>query len=138
MKKPKLRPITCHGDQLAWPFSPNGHRERLVDGRRLVIPFFSRTGIPAPAAQYIFEAVFAQYLAIRESEPSDVSIEARDFVIDVETQIQRLYGQGEDYRRAHQLLMNSPRSLKTTRAALGEGFVLSGLWPVRNYFANGK
>lgn len=85
------------------------------------------------ASRQIFTDVFNQYLAFLE-ERDHLAIESRDFCLDVESHLKTLYPDPLSFRDAHALLVDTHSQLPATRIALGQAFLNSGLWPVKNYF----
>jgi hypothetical protein len=86
----------------------------------------------------VFEEVFGEYAALRESDAANITLEGQHFILDVEAQLRRLYGVGQEYVYVRQLLLdNDHQVLQATRRALGAVFLEIGLWPVKSYFAQG-
>lgn len=89
--------------------------------------------IPNAAAHQIFTEVWAEYGALLESD--DISVEQRNFVMDVESVLKTLYPVRADYKRVWGSLMEGcGRKLSATRAAVGDAFLCSEIWPVRAYY----
>lgn len=98
----------------------------------------TRTIIPDAAALRVFSEVWSQYQALLEADIPDPSV--LEFILDVEAQFRRLFPDSVSCARAHRQLMHDPhhRAWRSTRAALGSAFLATQIWPVKNYFANGK
>jgi hypothetical protein len=87
----------------------------------------------------IFDEVFGEYAALMESDASNITLEGQHFIIDVEAQLRRLYGNGQEFAYVRQLLLDDDHQvLQATRRALGQQFLEIGLWPVKSYFAHGE
>lgn len=96
--------------------------------------------LPQPASLRIFLEVWTEYAAILECSSSSMSVEAHNFLMDVESQVRRLYRGNQAFTEVHQRLIDDPacHSLRASRSAIGEAFLESGLWPVKHYFSNGR
>ena len=92
--------------------------------------------IPNHALLQVFADVWSQYSALLES--TDLHNGSVDFCLDVELTLHRLFPSPIIFSSVRSRLLENPSCLPASRAALGESFLLAGLWPSKNYFSHSK